>query len=174
MLPATYNLPAILEQERLVKMIQQILDRVQKAHKLLCTQAELRIMPPINEQSIISSIALFNIVKVPKVIYQAMWDAGPRSRDAYEIEDAKRRGRHILKGWIEDVFPGYDIVSFCDLSNDEAYNIHPNFSWGLYVELVEGPEKATAKELGIQSSDNIDNAVKTIHWKTQRRIGYDD
>lgn len=174
MLPARYDLPAIEQQEGLELMIKQILERVQRAHKLLCTQAELRFMPPINEQSIISSIALFNIVKVPTIVYQAMWDAGPRSSDKWEIEEAQYRGRRILKGWVEDTFKGYDIKSFADFSNNEAYTIHENFGWGLYVELIEVPGRDAGNVFIGSRESTLDQTVRTIHWKQQKQIGFHD
>lgn len=136
-------LPAIRTEEQLQLIIKQILDRLQQAHILLLTQNgslrqenRHRQIIPINETSIISSLALFNIIKLPKMVYQAMWDAGPISES--DREDAKARGKAILTGYINDMLPGMSIECFLDLSSKEAKLIHPSLEWGMYVKLVGG------------------------------------
>lgn len=160
MLPSVYNLPEVHTQVELEYLIKQILDRVQQAHILLCKQSNITNIPPINEVSIISSLALFKIVKLPKIVYQAMWDTGPRNEA--DREEAKWRGRNVLMEYVKDTFPGHDIKIFADFSNKDATAIHTSFGWGLYIQLEgEFPNRysvsfdAYKKEDNTQSNLNI-------------------
>lgn len=79
-----------------------------------------------------------NIVKVPDVVYQIMYDLAQRVPEAQRKEKILK----VLVDWVSEAYPSKVIMNFSDYSESEAqdmriktgYDLH----WGMYVLIGDG------------------------------------
>lgn len=78
------------------------------------------------------------LVKLPEVIYQAMYDATIAGGAS---DRSKRKCLDMLQSYIGDKFPGYAIVAFEDFSRAEATRAYAQtrypFTWGMYIIIAQ-------------------------------------
>lgn len=83
-----------------------------------------------------STLRAHNIIKVPQVVYQCMYDI---AQIQGATEASKWQVMKVLEEWVEETYPDYRMVASIELSAKEAQEAqrrYPGIGWGIYVKIA--------------------------------------